>query len=166
MSPGVLRPSLRARCGTGGTMGRSHAALALGLAALLFASGCAQLQDVDWMGHRHELERTQKRYTHFVRWGEFEQASQSVPPADRGAYLEAMRAFGDLRFTDYETMTPVYGPDGREASVEVVYHAYSPRTLQEQTYREVQEWRLGEGGMWVLEAKQPPLAPAREVGAR
>jgi len=138
-------------------------AILLGWAAGLLA-GCATLDRVDWTGERMALEDAQRRYTHLVRWGEFERASEHVPPEDRAHYLSDMAAYGELRFTDYETMLPEVDTERGEALVEVVYHGYSPRTLEERTYRETQHWRLGEGG-WLLEARRPPLMPARSVGA-
>ena len=107
--------------------------------ALLATLGCASnlFGDSD---KQIALEDAQRKYTELVRWGEIESASVYVDPAITGAYLNTAQLFQDIRFTDFESGALQFGEGSNTATVNVVYHAYSTKTLVEKTYRERQEW--------------------------
>ncbi len=107
--------------------------------ALLAMLGCASnpFSDTD---KQTALKDAQRRYTELVRWGEIESASVYVDPAIAGDYLDTAQFFDDIRFTDFESGALQFGEGSNTATVNVVYHAYSTKTLVEKTFRERQEW--------------------------
>ncbi len=107
--------------------------------ALLAMLGCASnlFGDSD---KQIALEDAQRRYTELVRWGEIEGASAYVDPAVATDYLNIAERFRDIRFSDFETGALQFGEGSNTATVDVVYHAYSIRTLVEKRIREHQEW--------------------------
>ncbi|MCH8891750.1 MAG: hypothetical protein IH827_11845 [Myxococcales bacterium] len=107
--------------------------------ALLATLGCA-IASFDLTGKERALEDAQRRYTELVRWGEIEGASAYVDPAVATDYLNIAERFRDIRFSDFETGPLQFGEGSDTATVDVVYHAYSIRTLVEKRIREHQEW--------------------------
>ncbi len=107
--------------------------------ALLATLGCASNPFGD-SDKQSALVDAQRKYTELVRWGEIESASIYVDPAITGDYLDTAQRFEDIRFTDFESGALQFGEGSNTATVNVVYHAYSTRTLVEKTYRERQEW--------------------------
>ncbi len=107
--------------------------------ALLATLGCAGTS-FDSTGNVYALEEAQRRYTELVRWGEIEGASAYVDPAITADFLVTAERFQDIRFTDYESGPLKFGDDSDTVTVDVVYHAYSIRTLVEKRIREHQEW--------------------------
>ena len=107
--------------------------------ALLATLGCAS-SFFDFTGKESTLEDAQRRYTELVRWGEIEGASAYVDPAVAGDYLDAAELLRDIRFTNFESGPLQFAEDSDTATVDVVYHAYSTRTLVEKRIRERQEW--------------------------
>lgn len=110
----------------------------LGL-ALLGALGCA-MASFDFTGKERALEDAQRRYTELVRWGEIEGASAYVDPALATDFLDIAERFRDIHFSDFEIGPLQFGENSETATVNVVYHAYSTRTLVEKRIRERQEW--------------------------
>ncbi len=94
----------------------------------------------DFTGKEKALEEAQSRYTELVRWGEIQSASAYVDPAIAADFLVAAERFKDIRFTDFESGPLQFGEGSETATVNVVYHAYSTKTLVEKTFREHQEW--------------------------
>lgn len=107
--------------------------------ALLTTIGCAS-NPFDFSGKERALEDAQRKYTELVRWGELDRASFYVDPAIADAYLDIAELFADIRFTNFESGALQFGEDFNTATVNVVYHAYSTKTLVEKTFRERQEW--------------------------
>ena len=107
--------------------------------ALLATLGCLG-GSLDFSGNEYALEEAQRRYTELVRWGEIEGASAYVDPAVATDYLNIAERFRDIRFSDFETGALQFGEGSNTATVDVVYHAYSIRTLVEKRIREHQEW--------------------------
>ena len=107
--------------------------------ALLATLGCAgnPFGDSD---KQSALEDAQRRYTELVRWGEIDSASFYIDPAIASEYLDTAQLFEDIRFTDFESGALQFGEGSNTATVNVVYHAYSTKTLVEKTFRERQEW--------------------------
>ncbi len=94
----------------------------------------------DFTGKEKALEEAQSRYTELVRWGEIQGASAYVDPAIATDFLVAAERFKDIRFTEFESGPLQFGEGSETATVNVVYHAYSTRTLIEKRIRERQEW--------------------------
>ena len=107
--------------------------------ALLAMLGCASnpFGDTD---KQVALKDAQRKYTELVRWGEIESASFYVDPAIAGDFLDTAQRFEDIRFTDFESGALQFGEGSNTATVNVVYHAYSTKTLVEKTFSERQEW--------------------------
>ena len=107
--------------------------------ALLAMLGCASNPFGD-SDKQIALKDAQRKYTELVRWGEIESASVYVDPAITGDYLDTAQLFEDIRFTDFESGALQFGEGSNTATVNVVYHAYSTKTLVEKTFSERQEW--------------------------
>jgi hypothetical protein len=86
------------------------------------------------------LEDSQRKYTELVRWGEIESASVYVDPEMSEAFIDAAAHFKDIRFTNFESGPLQFGEESETATVSVVYHAYSTRTLVEKRFVEHQAW--------------------------
>jgi hypothetical protein len=86
------------------------------------------------------LEDSQRKYTELVRWGEIESASAYVDPKMSEAFIDAAAHFKDIRFTNFESGPLQFGEESETATVSVVYHAYSTRTLVEKRFIELQKW--------------------------
>jgi len=101
--------------------------------------GCAS----SWLGRSEQqnaLKEAQRKYTELVRWGEIETASAYVDPAIVPDFLDNAEAFEHIRFTDFESGPLEFSDDAETATISVVYHAYSTRTLVEKKFREDQQW--------------------------
>jgi hypothetical protein len=107
--------------------------------AFFAALGCASSL-FDSIAKEKSLEETQSRYTELVRWGETEGASAFVDPAIIAEFLVTAERFQDIRFTDFESGPLQFGEGSETATVNVVYHAYSTKTMVEKKFRERQEW--------------------------
>ena len=104
--------------------------------ALLMTLGCAN----SIRKKESALEDSQRKYTELVRWGEIESASAYVDPEISEAFIDAAAHFKDIRFTDFESGPLQFGEESETATVSVVYHAYSTRTLVEKRFVEHQQW--------------------------
>ena len=91
-------------------------------------------------GKERALEDAQRKYTELVRWGEIDHASVYVDPKVADDFIRTAELLKDVRFTEFESGELKFGEDSETATVNVVYHAYSKRTLIEETFRERQEW--------------------------
>ena len=101
--------------------------------------GCAG-SIFDFTGKEKALEEAQSRYTELVRWGEIQGASAYVDPAIAADFLVTAARFKHIRFTEFESGPLQFGEGLKTATVNVVYHAYSTRTLTEKKFLEHQEW--------------------------
>src|SRR5690606_6777273 len=74
---------------------RRAALLALALAPR--AAGCASL------GGESEFvfEYSQKKYTQYIRWSQFDRAEKFVAPESSAAFQQLKASLRDVRFTDY-----------------------------------------------------------------
>ncbi len=107
--------------------------------ALIGTLGCASSLFGD-SGKESALEDAQRKYTELVRWGEIDRASFYVDPSMANDYRDAAKRFEDLHFTNFESGALQFGEGSNTATVHVVYHVYSTKTLVEKTIRERQEW--------------------------
>jgi len=141
-------------------------AVALGTSVLL-ALGCAfgEWRPDDPMKRRFSLEDIQQQYTDYVRWSAFNEASVFVDPEVREAYLAGAPKIEDLRFTDYESAPVTLDEEMSEATIEVIYDAYRPRSLIQIKVTEVQHWRrYGKGNHWMV--KPTFSSPDQLLGRR
>lgn len=110
------------------------------LAALAFATGCAG------MGDRAVLFRdTQRRYTQFMRFTDFDKAGRYVVPEERKSFRETTSALGDLRFSDYQVVE--VETDGDTATARVSYTGFRDSSPIVVTFVEEQQWELS-GSNW------------------
>ena len=107
--------------------------------ALLATLGCAAAS-LDFSGKAYALQEAQRRYTELVRWGEIERASAYVDPALTADFLITAERFQGIRFTDFESGPLQFGEGSDTATVDVVYRAYSTRTLVDKKFIEHQQW--------------------------
>jgi hypothetical protein len=128
------------------------------LALLCGALGCSTLGDP--MGRQDALEDTQLAYTRNVRWGNFDDAGESVEPAERDAFLAHRKTFEKIRITDYEIGKIDYADDLRSATVRVVYRGYAIATLEEREIEETQHWTRPEGSSWFVKPEMASLVGA------
>ena len=122
---------------------------------IIAAIGCAGTFS-NPSGKQNSLEKSQRRYTELVRWGEIERASAFVDPELQDEFLDYAAAIQGIRFTDFESGIPRFADGNDSASVTVIYHAYSLSTLVEKRVREKQEW-FREGGPANLWRVRPDL---------
>jgi len=106
---------------------------------LIAMLGCAS-NPFDNSGKERALEDAQRKYTELVRWGEIDHASTYVDPKVADDFMRTAELLKDVRFTDFESGELQFGEGSETATVNVVYHAYSKKTLIEETFRERQEW--------------------------
>jgi hypothetical protein len=98
-----------------------------------------------------------------VRWGELVGASAFVDPAIATDFLATAERFKDIRFTEFQSGPLQFGEGSDTATVNVVYHAYSTRTLVEKTYREHQQWYREESANNDWRVRPNLAAIAREL---
>lgn len=123
---------------------------------LVLASGCAVFVDLvtDPMGRKAALNRNQRDYTKYVRWGDIEGAARFVHPEVREAFLALAGDFEGIRVTDFEVGEVTYAEGESVARVRVTYTAYSMESMIEKEIKEVQEWeRIGAGNTWFVRPK-------------
>jgi len=122
----------------------SAALRVLALIGLLAQLSCAS-SFVDPTGRLTSLEETQHKYTQLVRWGELRRAALFVEPDMVEEFLSYQPYFDDIRITDIDEEEVALDPSETTASVEVTYHAYSFKTLQEKRFFETQKWTRYDG---------------------
>jgi hypothetical protein len=120
------------------------------LAVLFGLSGCASVF-TDPLDRRGQFEDTQTRFTQYVRWGKFEEASKFVDPEIREQFMSCAPELSDLRFSDYE-ITQVDIQDGlKSASVQVRYTGYRLSMPVERSVILTEEWMRDEAtGVWTV----------------
>lgn len=120
------------------------------LVVLFGVSGCLS-RITDPLDRRGSFTDTQERFTQYVRWGKFEEASQFVDPEMRDEFMSFAPKFSDLRFSDYE-ITSVDIEDGlQSASVDVRFTSYRLSMPFERSVALTEEWtRDGETGQWTV----------------
>ncbi len=122
---------------------------------LFVLSGCGVLVQAytDPLGRRTELRLVQREYSKYIRWGDVEAAVAFVHPDLQQEFMKLEADFKLLRVTDFDIGAIVFGEGLDTATVRVIYHAYSLRTLIEREIKEEQLWeRLG-GNYWVVRPK-------------
>lgn len=127
--------------------------------------GCAngEFRPGDPFDRAESFGRSQHNYTVLIRWADFQKAKAFVHPDDREAFLTAVKAFEDARFTDFESEEVDLDEEKRTATVNVTYTAYLPSSPYEIEITEVQVWsRDGRGNTWLV---RPQFGAAPKVAA-
>ena len=106
------------------------------------ALGCAfgEIRLDDPFQRKYSLEEATKHYSDFVRWSDFDRASQFVDPEVRDEFLRNAPTFRSLRFTDYEADPVELDEEKVVATIVVRYFAYRLSNPIEIEIRETQEW--------------------------
>jgi len=120
------------------------------LAVLIGLSGCVSAF-TDPMDRRGQFKDTQTKFTQYVRWGKFKEASVFVDPEMREQFMSFAPELSDLRFSDYE-ITQVDIQDGvMSASVQVRYTGYRLSMPVEKSVNLTEEWTRDEAtGVWTV----------------
>lgn len=120
------------------------------LVALFGATGCLSVF-TDPLNRRGQFEDTQTKFTQYVRWGKFQEASKYVDPELREEFMSFAPELSALRFSDYE-ITGVDIQDGlKSASVHVRYTGYRLDMPVERSVDLTEEWtRDEETGVWTV----------------
>jgi len=133
--------------GPGSPAALLRASLLLLAVAALSLSGCAfgDVRLSDPLDREISLTDAQHRYTVLVRWGDIERASKYVNPEVRDEFKARQPSFRQLRFTEYESDPVEIDDDKKNATVEVVYYAYTPSSPMEVKITETQVWYRAKG---------------------
>ncbi len=120
------------------------------LIVLFGLSGCLA-RFTDPLDRRGAFEDTQTKFTQYVRWGKFEQASRFVDPEIRAEFMSYAPEFSDLRFSEYE-ITRIDIQEGvRSASVDVRVTAYRLSMPFERSVALTEQWNRDEvTGLWTV----------------
>jgi len=123
------------------------------LVVLFSVSGCMSVI-TDPLDRRGAFEDTQERFTQYVRWGKFEEASQYVDPEMREQFMTFAPEFSDLRFSDYE-INRIEIQDGlQSATVHVRFTGYRLSMPFERSVDLTQEWTRDEAsGAWTVKVE-------------
>jgi hypothetical protein len=120
------------------------------LVVLFSVSGCMSVIN-DPLNRRGAFEDTQERFTQYVRWGKFEEASQYVDSEMRDQFMSCAPEFSDLRFSDYEIKRVEIQDGLQSATVHVRYTGYRLSMPFERTVDLTQEWTRDEAsGVWTV----------------
>jgi len=121
---------------------RRVAMLVLGSALAIGSWGCATLTDQNTMFHE-----TQKRYTHLMRFTDFDRARSFVAADARRAFQDRTAALRDIHFTDYAIQEIDSGKTSATVTVEYTgYRSSSPVVI---TFSEEQHWTLADNA-WTV----------------
>ncbi len=132
--------------------------VAAGLAITL-AAGCqtAKLGRYSGPGRAKLLEDVSIDYNKFIRWQEWERASDFVRPAEQSAFKEKLQEVEDtFHITEFEIQDTRVDPEGRSATVKVLYRYYRLPSITERKMFVRQHWVWSaQGNHWVIDK---PLA--------
>lgn len=108
------------------------------------------------------LEDHLRRYNQYVRWSDYDRASEFVDPELQAEFRARGDALSGVRFTDYEVRSFEMDEENEQAHVEVWYTAYHTRHLVEVGFVEEQDWaRDVVTGAWRVRSvlrEQPVMA--------
>ena len=130
------------------------------LIVLFGISGCLSAI-TDPLDRRGAFEDTQTKFTQYVRWGKFQEASQFVDPEIRAEFMSHAPEFSDLRFSDYEIIGVDIQDGVKSASVEVRFTAYHLSSPIERSVDLPEEWtRNTATGSWTVKVDIEKLRDA------
>jgi hypothetical protein len=120
------------------------------LIVLFGASGCLSVF-TDPLNRRGQFQDTQTKFTQYVRWGKFKEASKFVDPQMREEFMSFAPEFSELRFSDYEIREVDIQDGVKSASVQVRYTAYRLDMPVERSVDLTEEWTRDEAtGAWTV----------------
>jgi hypothetical protein len=127
--------------------------------AITLATGCqtSQLGRYSGAGRAKMLDDVSLDYNKFIRWQEWERASDFVRPGEQSAFKEKLQEVEDtLRITEFEIQDMRVDPKGQSATVKVLYRYYRLPSITERKMFIRQHWTWFEqGNRWVIDE---PLA--------
>ena len=89
----------------------------------------------------YAFQECQRRYTQYVRWARFDDATAFVQPEAVPDFVKQVAAFGNIRFTDYKVRAMDRDALGFNATVVVTYYAYTRTSPLPIAFDEAQIWK-------------------------
>lgn len=140
-------------------MTQATAALIAAGLTIMLAAGCqsAKFGRYSGAGRAKLLEEGSLDYNKFIRWQEWERASNFVRPAEQSTFKEKLEDLEEIfRITEFQIQDTHVAPEGRSAKVKVVYRYYRLPSITERKMVVTQKWVWSdEGNHWVIDK---PLA--------
>lgn len=102
-----------------------------------------------------QLHEAVTDFNKYIRWQEWERASDFVTPDDRSEFKSKLQEFEEeLRITDYEIRdTDVQEPESKFAETVVLYRYYLLPSITEKKVRTTQDWVWSETeNRWVVKS--------------
>lgn len=142
------------------------AALALCLAFTAGGLGCAAISIKDPMHHEDTFEENMRKFTQYVRWGNFNGAALYVVDEQQDDLLELAPQLSDVRFTDYEILRKDLNDERNEAVVDVVFTGYRLSSPISRTMRLHQVWKRTGLSDWRVTIELGPMREALGLAAK
>ncbi len=113
------------------------------VAALVAACGAPQNRSEE------DLSESIRQYNDGVRWGRFEVAASSLPPAERSKFIDEMdQRANDLKITDYDIVNvETHGPKAAKVQIKLSWYKDTEGTVHET--HALQTWER-HGKLWVM----------------
>jgi hypothetical protein len=137
----------------------------LALAAAL-SVGCAALSFKDPMHHEDAFVDNMKKFTQYVRWGNFNGASLFVVDEQQEEFLALAPQLSDVRFTDYEILRQDLNDERDHATVDVVFTGYRLSSPISRTMRLKQTWNRSGLSDWKVSVELGPMREALGLAAK
>lgn len=118
------------------------------ISVLVFGCGAAQVRA------ENDLPESIRQFNDGVRWGRFEVAANSVPPAQRAQFVDDMdERADDLKITDYDIIK-VDPRGGREARVQIKLSWYKASEGTVHETHALQTWERHGKAWWMVDASR------------
>ena len=137
-----------------------RAALAAAALAAL-AAGCATVMPGN---DEYAFQECQRRYTQYVRWARYDDATAFVQPEAVPDFVKQVTEFGNVHFTDYRVRSMDRDPEN--ATVVVTYYAYTRTSPLPIAFDEAQTWkRVPATRSWQVRStfSQRDVAPGEDL---
>lgn len=122
---------------------------ALVLSLILGSLGCGAPQ----VRPEHDLSESVRQYNDGVRWERFAVAASSIPPAQRGRFVDEMdERAGDVKITEYDVVR-VDAPSDRAARVQIKLSWYKTSEGTVHETHALQTWER-HGKAWLMVEEQ------------
>ncbi|HEY8119942.1 MAG TPA: hypothetical protein VII78_01385 [Myxococcota bacterium] len=142
-------------------------ALRIGLVALAgLLLGCEMLSFRDPMHREDQFQDDMRKFTQFVRWGNFSGASLFVVDEQQDEFLELAPQLSDVRFTDYEILRQDLNDERNSATVDVVLTGYRLSSPISRTMRLHQVWTRADGDDWKVTIELDAMREALGLAAK
>jgi hypothetical protein len=117
------------------------AARAFAIALLALASGCHMVSFKDPMHYEDSFNDDMRKFTQFLRWGNFNGAALYVVEEQKDEFLALAPELSDVRFTDYEILRQDLNEERNAATVDIVLTGYRLSSPISRSVRLHQEWK-------------------------